>query len=132
MQIVNVKDVAKGTELVYCGRSRGWWGMPSLMGNPFSHHAISQARHIGESREEVILAYKHYLWATMQGKAKCTVVLKGQKVEIDVLLTKSIVEEFFASLTDESILACHCKPQACHCDVIAAAYMWWKSQNNRP
>jgi hypothetical protein len=32
--------------------------------------------------------------------------------------------EAMLELTEDSVLGCWCKPEACHCDVIAAAWYW--------
>ncbi len=127
MQVVNVKDVKRDavpTGFVYCGRSKGWWGEGSIMGNPFSHLGNTAAAYKVRTREEAIAAYKSYLWAVMNGKE--TVALPHN--DIPCLLSRQQVLDFLEALTEDSVLGCHCKPLACHCDVIAAAWAWWHQQ----
>ena len=68
-------------------------GRGSVLGNPFI---------IGKDgdREEVIRKYKNYIW-------NCLRVVK----ELERL----------ASIDHKYVLGCHCKPKACHGDVIIKA-----------
>ena len=66
-------------------------GRPSVFGNPFA---------IGRdgSREQVIEKYRHYFYFKLNS-------VPGFKAQVLRLQGKR--------------LGCYCKPQACHCDVIA-------------
>ena len=78
-------------------------GRPSVLGNPFR---------IGSdgSREEVIEKYRRWLWGEIKKKSEV----------YDELVRLLELEENTFELT----LICHCKPLACHGDVIVRALNW--------
>lgn len=82
--------------VVHCRRDRYdvYIGRPSKWGNPFTHVSDRQTRaeFIVGSREEAIKRYEDYLFSS------------GLIAEIEELRGK--------------ILACWCKPQSCHGDVL--------------
>jgi hypothetical protein len=75
-------------------------GRNSMWGNPYS---ISRS----QSREEVIEKYRKYLWKHIQ----------SGNITINHLLS-----------LDGQVLGCHCKPKACHGDVLVRAVQWAKEQ----
>ena len=87
-------------DIVYIGRGSFW-------GNPFSHKEGTKAIWKCETREEAIYHYRHYLWS--------------QITEGDV--TKEMLLEL-----DGKRLACYCKPNACHGDVLVKAIEWAKGE----
>jgi len=72
----------------------------SVLGNPYR---------IGKdgNRSEVIKKYKEYLW-------NCICVVD----ELNRL----------KDMSDDTVLGCHCKPKACHGDVIVSAVNYLKSR----
>ena len=88
---------------VYIGRSKTVTGQPSRWGNPFSHRPGTAAQYVVASRDEAIAAYRVWLWEQIKtGK-----------------ITRSALAELHGKR-----LACHCKPEACHGDVLASAAAW--------
>ena len=86
--IVNVKNDPYD---VYIGRNPKY-GDPKW-GNPYSHLEGTLAKYKVDTREEAIEKYEEYL--------------RSNKAMMD-----SIME------LDGKILGCHCKPKACHGDVL--------------
>lgn len=78
-------------------------GRPRTLGNPYV---------IGPdgSREEVIALYKRWLWREMKAGGKV-------RAKVQELLAVARSEDGLKML-------CHCKPLACHGDVIADALRW--------
>lgn len=72
----------------------------SALGNPFKMNGYSD-----EERTRVIREYKGDLWAKIKNRS-------GETYEM------------IKSLPEDAVLGCFCKPKACHCDVIIAAYAW--------
>lgn len=85
------------TSVVHCKKERYdvYIGRPSKWGNPFTHVSDrkTKAAFIVESREEAIRRYEEYLFSS------------GLIADIEELRGK--------------VLACWCKPQVCHGDVLA-------------
>ncbi|MGD9560880.1 MAG: DUF4326 domain-containing protein [Pyrinomonadaceae bacterium] len=85
------------TSVVHCrkGRYDVYIGRPSKWGNPFTHVSDrkTKAAFIVSSREEAIRRFEEYLYSS------------GLINDIEELRGK--------------ILACWCKPQSCHGDVLA-------------
>src|SRR5262249_34473425 len=85
----------------YCGRNIKLYrpGQP-FVGNPYR---------IGRdgTRQQVIELYRKWLWSKRNDPT---------------------IMQWLRSLTSQSILFCHCHPQPCHCDVIARASVWARSQ----
>lgn len=69
-------------------------GRPSIWGNPFSHREGTLALHKCETRDEAVQKYRDWIQTQPQLLTQIP-TLKGK------------------------ILACWCKPQACHGDVLA-------------
>lgn len=67
-------------------------------GNPFSHKVGTKAKFIVGSRDEAVDAYFNWLFSSEEGKA----------------LFRCIRSEL-----KDKVLACWCKPQRCHGDVLA-------------
>lgn len=84
-------------DIVYIGRGSPW-------GNPFSHISEgTKATYRVESREKAVEAFKQDLWRRIKAK-------EVRRTDLVQLLGKR--------------LACFCKPQACHGDVLADAAVW--------
>lgn len=85
------------TSVVHCKRDRYdvYIGRPSKWGNPFTHLSDrkTKAEFIVSSREEAIRRYEEYLFSS------------GLIADIEQLRGK--------------VLACWCKPKACHGDILA-------------
>jgi hypothetical protein len=75
-------------------------GRPSKWGNPFSHKAGTAAKHKVNTRKEAIMAYRTWLWASIEAG--------------------SITFEELATL-DGKVLGCWCHPKPCHGDVLTQA-----------
>jgi len=69
-------------------------GRPSIWGNPFSHRDFTKAQFKVETREQAVEAYRQWIKTQPQLLARLP-ELKGK------------------------VLACWCKPQSCHGDVLA-------------
>lgn len=84
-------------DIVYVGRGSPW-------GNEYSHVKTgTKARYRVETRDDAVEAYRQDLWKAIRaGTVKRTDLMKlsGKR------------------------LACFCKPQACHADVLAKAVVW--------
>lgn len=68
-------------------------GRPSIWGNPFSHREGTKALYKTETRDQAVEAYRQWIKTQPQLLAKLP-ELKGK------------------------VLACWCKPQACHGDIL--------------
>ena len=88
-------------DVVYIGRGSIW-------GNPYSHKEGTKAQYRVNTREEAIESYRHWLWKEIQ----------AGRITIPMLLA-----------LDGKRLACYCKPQSCHGDIIVAAIQWAKKEN---
>lgn len=103
MRIINL-SVSDETEYVYIGRAVPENGLEaSALGNPFTLEQYS--------REEAIKKYRRWLWDKI--KAEDAPVLAA-----------------LSALDEDSVLACWCKPKACHGDVVLAT--WESLRENRP
>ena len=69
-------------------------GRPSIWGNPFSHRDFTKAQFKVETREQAVEAYRQWIKTQPQLLSRLP-ELKGK------------------------VLACWCKPQSCHGDVLA-------------
>jgi len=103
MQILNVREFGSITE----AQAKGvvYIGRPSPLGNPYRISAEL-------SREAAIDNYRRWLYQALTS---------GNKVVVAAI----------ESLTNESVLGCWCKPQACHGDVVASAWEWWMLRGGR-
>lgn len=101
IKVVN-KNLDSGGFPIYVGRG-------SVLGNPFV---------VGRdgSREEVIAKYRVWLWDKIQ--------LREMKV-LDALKWILVRERHERRVIK---LACYCKPNACHGDVIVKAIRWLERQ----
>lgn len=92
-------------------------GRPRSLGNPFV---------IGRDgkRGEVILKYRTWLWQQIQD---------GMKQERDGAPLNPVYQSLRRlqrqGQKDPVRLICHCKPQACHGDVIKAALEWLEKEH---
>lgn len=82
-------------------------GRPSVLGNPF--HVDRDG-----NREEVIEKYRRWLWGEIKQRGEV----------FEELLRLLALEMKYGELA----LVCHCKPLACHGDVIIKALEWLKNQ----
>lgn len=78
-------------DIIYIGRGSIW-------GNPYK---ITENR----SRDQVVEAYRKYLWSAIKNG----------------VVTKEMLKEL-----DGKRLACYCSPQRCHGDILVAAIEWAK------
>lgn len=95
------KEEHDGDNVFYCGRG-------SILGNPFTHikDKETKAKYIVGSREEAIDRYSSY-FDIMYGS--------------NVGFTRAVDRIYARYKSGEDVyLGCYCKPQACHCDVIAS------------
>jgi hypothetical protein len=104
MKVVNVYDyggreAAEAASVVYCGR-------PSPLGNPYSHMGNTLAKFRVKNRDEALDKYRRWLYHELTN---------GNKQVIEAL----------ENLKENDVLGCFCKPKACHCDIIIAAWKWW-------
>lgn len=103
---MTVVHCAKQVCTKYCGRPTSRdraMGKPedfSVLGNPFSVDNYPDG--------EAIRKHRIYLWEQLQ---KDTPVRRAM-----------------LKLEDNDVLGCFCAPKPCHCDTIAAAYEWLKTQ----
>lgn len=96
-QVVNVRSDEYD---VYIGRDsrRG----DTRWGNPWSHRDIAGTRRVA-TRADAIECYRRELW---------------QRIRLGVVSLEQLAE------LHGKRLGCHCKPEACHGDVLAAAAAW--------
>ena len=101
IEVINIRhlcDVQVGTIMFRIGRG-------TSLGNPFRMESEAD-------RAEVIDRYRQWLWSKMQEpgwnaqKAALRAIMDAQDSGVRV------------------VLACYCKPKACHGDVIVAAIGW--------
>jgi len=78
-------------------------GRGTVLGNPYL---------IGKhgNRTEVISLYKQLLWSQIKAQGP---------------MSKAIMS--LAGSSQDIVLGCHCKPLACHGDVVKAAILWVRS-----
>lgn len=93
----------------YVGRAMPSQGIHgSLLGNPFR---LTKSK----TREEVIRAFKEWLWKEINDPAS------EARAELYRLAARA--------LEDDLYLACWCAPLSCHADVIKAAIEWINKQS---
>lgn len=78
-----------------------------MWGNPYSHKDGTKAKFRVDARDEAVEAYRLYLW----GEIKAGRITRQQLLSLD-----------------GKRLACYCKPQSCHGDIIVAAIEWAKKE----
>ena len=78
-------------------------GRGSVLGNYYNASALG--------RKKAISLYRLQLWSQLQSLGP---------------MGKAIIK--LASSPKDLVLGCHCKPLACHGDVIKAAILWVRSQ----
>lgn len=106
MKIINIVEKYKNIKAavadgaIYCGRG-------SPLGNPYSHLEGTKALYIVDTREEAIDGYRRWLYDKLKNNDRAVVTA-------------------LEALKADSVLACWCKPLACHCEVIIAAWEWWQ------
>ncbi len=95
MRLINLNSTSE-TEFVYIGRAVPAYGLPaSALGNPFTLEEYG--------REQAVELYRRWLWERIEAE------------DGDVLAA-------LQALNEESVLACWCTPEACHGDVVMAAW----------
>ena len=100
-EVVNIYKIDKERDdVVYIGRGSKW-------GNPYSHREGTKATFKVETRDESINEYRKFLWKQ----------IKDGNILIEDLLA-----------LDGKRLACFCKPNSCHGDIILAAIEWAKTK----
>lgn len=103
MRVINLKS-SKETGYTYIGRENTRYGLrASALANPY------RASQFG--RGESLVMYRRWLWEQIEAADWRVVAALGE-------------------LNEDSILACWCKPKACHGDVVIAAWEWVRE--NRP
>ena len=103
MRVINL-NISSETEYVYIGRADSELGLQgSALGNPYTVEQFG--------RDQAIKMYRRWLWEQIEAEDEG--VLAALR-ELDA----------------DSVLACWCKPEACHGDVVLAAWAW--VNENRP
>lgn len=103
MRLINLNSTSE-TDFVYIGRAVSEYGLQaSALGNPFTVEEYG--------REGAVEMYRRWLWEHIEAG------------DGDVLSALSALDE-------DSVLACWCMPEACHGDVVMAAWEWIRE--NRP
>lgn len=103
MRVVNIR---KASYTVYIGRAGH--GQDGFFGNPIRLNAtcpVCERRH--ETRGSTLGCYEQYLRTKLASSASFA--------------------RRFASLSDDDVLGCFCKPDACHGDVMVK--VWEETQN---
>lgn len=84
-------------------------GRPSPLGNPFTH---LRTRTLAETQvatvEAAIAAYRQWLYRMLANPG----------------IQNDLVRDALRQLNTDSVLACWCKPNPCHGDVIDRAWHW--------
>jgi hypothetical protein len=103
LRIINLNS-SKETEYVYIGRADPEFGLQgSALGNPYTVEQFGRAG--------AIKMYRRWLWEQIEAEDWRVLAALGE-------------------LNEDSVLACWCKPEACHGDVVIAAWEW--ARENRP
>ena len=95
MRVINL-NTSSETGYIYIGRAVPEYGLEaSALGNPYTLEDFSRA--------EAIEKYRDWLWEKIESGDKGVLAALNE-------------------LSEESVLACWCKPEACHGDVVMAAW----------
>jgi hypothetical protein len=105
--VIHHRDAGGYADVVDIGRGSGLLGQGGW-GNPYSHRPSRlEGVTACKTREDAIEAYRLLLW---------------QLVQLDRVQHGALIESLAA--LEGRTLACWCKPQACHGDVLARAAAW--------
>jgi hypothetical protein len=112
IEVINVKDGKANSLVVYVGRKNFYSKAKIHMagtGKGFLDYSILGNTQSGKGRDERIENYRNWLWKEIQA---------GEDV------WRALVTLARMAMAGDLTLACWCKPQPCHADVIKKCLEW--------